>query len=189
MHVERNGAALFLGGGQRCFVLFWPEGIGPHRRLGIAGVARPGLVVAVHELFAHGEFIAHLAQAWIHQCHGASLPRDYERDFPAGCACANFACCPVWINSCACSTGVCGRMPCPKLRMWPRPPSSAVSSSVACRIFSGGAKSTAGSRLPCTATRGPASSRTFASGMRQSTLKTFASARTIAGSRWCEAFV
>ena len=83
MHVQRNRAALFLRRGQRLFVFLWPKGVGPHRRRGIAGVARSRLVVAIHKLFAHGEFIAHLPQAWIHQCHGASLPRDQERDFPA----------------------------------------------------------------------------------------------------------
>ena len=111
MHVQRNGAALFLRRGQRCFVFFWSEGVGPHRCRGVAGVTGSRLVVAVHKLFAHGECIAHFPQVWIHHCHGASLLRNYERDFPAGCDCKNSACCPVWMNSCACSTGVCCKMP------------------------------------------------------------------------------
>ena len=52
------------------------------------------------------------------------------------------------------STGVSGRMPWPRLKMWPGPRAGALQQFMHAHRSSGkGAISTAGSRLPCTAER------------------------------------
>ena len=56
---------------------------------------------------------------------------------------------------CAFSTGVCGKIPWPRFRMWPRPPVFSTASRSRSRTPLSGPSSTHGSTLPCSATARP----------------------------------
>src|SRR4029077_17381302 len=128
-------------------------------------------------------------------CTGAAplRPLQLHRDPDVGAdptpAAANPACCPVSMNSFALSTGVCCKIPCPKFKMCPAPPSAATFSSVASRTFSAGPNKIAGSRFPCSATRGPSVFRNPRKSWRQSTLKTSAPVLATALIKCPDAFV
>src|SRR6516225_6125370 len=81
------------------------------------------------------------------------------------------------------STGVCGRMPCPRLKMCPGRP-SARRRMCSARCFSSfhEAKSSTGSRFPCTARLCPTVLQPSSSGTRQSSPITSAPVSAIEGS-------
>src|SRR6267154_571488 len=69
VHVEGDGTLRAFRFFVNALQVVWPEGIVPYRRGRIAGVARPGPVVAREKFFADSQFVAHLLQSWICQGH------------------------------------------------------------------------------------------------------------------------
>src|SRR5205807_7883452 len=81
------------------------------------------------------------------------------------------------------SGGVPGRMPWPRLKMWPGRPSARLTMSSTRRSIScSGAKSTTGSRFPCTALSWPAAAQPSSRATRQSSPTTSQPALAISGS-------
>jgi len=92
------------------------EGIIPHRRGAIAGVARSGPVVARQQFFADAQLLTHLLQRRIRQCHRSAST--FQRDgTTAGASLANRACWPVSIKNLRVFHGVCCKVPWPKFKM------------------------------------------------------------------------
>src|SRR6267378_5509442 len=69
VHVEGDGTLRAFRFFVNVLQVVWPEGIVPYWRGRIAGVARPGPVVAREKFFADSQFVAHLLQSWICQGH------------------------------------------------------------------------------------------------------------------------
>src|SRR5258707_292703 len=69
VHVQRYGAPRAFGLLMHTFQIIRAEGIIPHRRGRIAGVARSGPVVARQEFLADAQLLANLLQSWIRQFH------------------------------------------------------------------------------------------------------------------------
>src|SRR6516164_2642445 len=92
MHVERNGAALLVGGDESFFVFLRAEGVSPDRCRRVTCITRARAIIAIDEIFAHRELFAHLPQVRIHECHGAYLRRAQGRACTAGCTSWSGAC-------------------------------------------------------------------------------------------------
>src|SRR5580704_2753519 len=182
VHVERDGGFGCLGLLMDFFQVGRAEGVVPDGGGGVTGGAGAGAVVAGEEFFADAKFFAHVLEGWICEPHkGVPWAKGGASPTPTASCRSDFW--PVSMKSWAFSTGVCWRMPWPRLRMWPVPPSADMASCVARRISSGGAKRTAGSTFPCRAMRGPSFSRSARISTRQSTLRTFAPERATAARR------
>src|SRR5712692_1408824 len=180
VHVQRNGAARPFRLRVHLLQIIRAKRIVPHRRGRIARIPRPRPVVARQKFFAHAKLFRHMRQGWIRDTHcqllNATAP---QRAFPL----TKFACCPVSTKSLAFSTGVCCKMPCPRFKMCPTPPSDPAVSCVTLRIVASGANNTAGSTFPCSAIRGPSAFRSSRKSTRQSTLKTSAPESAAASSK------
>src|SRR5713226_9572819 len=73
VHVERNRRARLFGLGMHFFQIVWTKGLVPHWRGWIARIARARAVVAHKKFLTDMQFVAHLLQAWVSECHFAGL--------------------------------------------------------------------------------------------------------------------
>src|ERR1700675_1088453 len=73
MHVQRNRRLRALRFGVNRFQIAGAKGVIPDRRRWIAGVTRPGAIIAGEKFFTHSQFVAHALEAWSGERHGMIL--------------------------------------------------------------------------------------------------------------------
>src|SRR5271156_2504610 len=170
VHVERKWRGIFFGAGVEAFQIVGAEIIFPDRRGGIAGVARTGPIIFFKS--GVGDLGDFELVGWFHfnVCYRELVV--YAMPARAGMR-ADF---PAATKALAFSTGVVGRIPWPRFRMWPRPPVFSTAACAASRTAFSEPSKIFGSTFPCNATLRPATrsnvARASAKSVRQSTLIT-----------------
>src|ERR1700675_1926591 len=79
MHVQRNGCLGALCFGVNGFKIIRTEGVVPDGRSWIAGVTRPGAIVAGEKFFTDVQFFSHALEAWSGERHVMALSANTQQ--------------------------------------------------------------------------------------------------------------
>src|SRR6202789_2468446 len=172
MHVKRKRRSFFFRARVKTLQIVGTEILFPHRRGGIAGVTRAGPIIFLERGVADLGDLELVSRFHFHfGCHAPVAYAVSARDNTG----ADF---PAATNALALSTGVVGRIPWPRFKMWPMPPVFSTAACAASRTACSRPSKMFGSTFPCSATLPPNVcpnvARASAKSVRQSTLMTSA---------------